>query len=370
MKKQEIGGDFSMDDRLVRTSSRFPHQIFFPKFSDVRYTFLGRMALKYILTEILEEQEIKRVLFPNYLCSSMIQPALELELPVEYYRVTGDNGRISFEYPNCRQGDTLVLMSYFGYRSGADDSVGLRAKGDGAIVVEDSTHRMLSERSYSDAADYVFVSLRKWVALPAGGVALKRSGRFNVEIPLSASIELTRGRLEAMSDKSKYLAGENVDKNEMLARLHSAERTFDGLEEILLADPITMGWLGYVDWTAVTQIRRRNARVLQNILTQKVCLDEKVKESSVTSITPLLNLQEGDTPLFVPIRVNVNERNGLHRELIQNELYMPLHWPLPNEMGAMPETERSLYDETISLVVDQRYDEHAMKLIASNLRDS
>ena len=52
-------------------------------------------------------------------------------------------------------------------------------KNRGVIVIEDITHRLLSNEMRCKEADYCIASIRKWFAVPSGGVAIKQKGSFS-----------------------------------------------------------------------------------------------------------------------------------------------------------------------------------------------
>ena len=59
-------------------------------------------------------------------------------------------------------------------------------------------------------------------------------------------------------------------------------------------------------------------------------------------------LTENDCPLFVPILYK--HRDNLRKELINNRIYCPIHWPCVNGMN-----DSIIYANELSLICDQRY---------------
>ena len=82
----------------------------------------------------------------------------------------------------------------------------------------------------------------------------------------------------------------------------------------------------------------------------------------------IFNDVENDvTPMFFPIYVK-NNRDELRRKLIENEIYCPVHWPIPKQVnGHLNITTKNIYDSILSIPCDQRYQIEDMRRIINEI---
>ena len=80
------------------------------------------------------------------------------------------------------------------------------------------------------------------------------------------------------------------------------------------------------------------------------------------------NLQQADTPLFVPILLDNTIRNDLRKYLTEHSIYCPIHWPKSQYHRMSKETEK-ICDEELSLVCDQRYTEDDMERMVASIKE-
>lgn len=66
-------------------------------------------------------------------------------------------------------------------------------------------------------------------------------------------------------------------------------------------------------------------------------------------------IQDNEIPLFVPLIIRKDLRTELRQFLINNKVYLPIHWPV-SDMHLLDEKSSALYDSELSCVCDQRYD--------------
>ena len=302
--RNEIGSEFWNVLVCEKSNNFFP--------SNTRWFLSGRSALK----AIIAENNFRTVTLPSWCCDSMIKPFIEAGIEVSFYP--------SLEPIERLYSDAVLVMDYFGYSGHSDIS---DYKG---IIIRDVTHSIFS-RSYSDA-DYYFGSLRKWAGFWTGGFAWGIVGEAKGE-----DREYVQLRKTAMEEKSKYIQG-MMDSKEYLKIFAQAEELLDnaGIDAAASRD---IELAKYLDIEKIKEQRRENAKVL---------LDE------FANISIFPSLEDGDCPMFVPIRVPYGKRDELRRYLIAKEVYCPVHWPISSYHRLNDQT-RKIYDEELSLVCDQRY---------------
>ena len=67
----------------------------------------------------------------------------------------------------------------------------------------------------------------------------------------------------------------------------------------------------------------------------------------------IYNIKDGDCPIFVPILIN--ERDSVRKSLIENSIYLPIHWP------SFEGVSNDIVNKELSLVCDQRYKEDVIE---------
>ena len=83
--------------------------------------------------------------------------------------------------------------------------------------------------------------------------------------------------------------------------------------------------------------RRKNVKLIYEKLSKNIKIKFLVN-----------NFKEDDCLLFVPIILNHKDRDDLRKFLIENKIYLPIHWPLEEKIN-------NIFDKELSLICDQRY---------------
>lgn len=305
------------------------------------YQFLlsGRTALDFIIKDIKATKELKTVYMPTYCCYTMIQPFLDNEVAVEFYNVSFENGRFTYEIDFETRCNTVLIMQYFGY---CNETVGQAIKllqDTGKTIIEDATHSWFSDSPYSNCSDYVFASFRKWTGVPCGAVVIKRNDSFYTPMSIDTNHRYIEIRQQAAILKKQYIEDGTGEKEVFLGLFNQAEELLESNYQNYNLPEEYEYVVQRLDGEQIRQKRQANAKHLIEGL--KNC-------KGVESIIQI----DKDAPLFVPIIVRGGKRNELRQYLTNNDVYCPVHWPL-SEQHLINDTE--LYNECLSLVCDQRY---------------
>ena len=310
---KEIGSEFWDAPVIEKANGVFPEQ--------TQWFLSGRHALRAIVQDL---PRIESIALPSWCCDSMIRPFVEAGIKVRFYPVyykAGFSQKFDWNY------DALLIMDYFGYVS--DSSIHENYNG---IIIRDVTHSIFS--STYDDADYYFGSLRKWCGVCTGGFAwgkqLKTSGLQNAEYVFL--------RQSAMNQKSRYITQGVGSKESFLSSFSRAEEVLDK-EVIFDGDPKDAETAKHLNVERIKSQRRENACVLMEAFPEMLIFK---------------TLHKDDCPLFVPVHLSHELRDGLRAYLIQKSIYCPIHWSL-TEYHHLSDEETKLYDEELSLVCDQRY---------------
>ena len=314
------------------------------KKEDKRFFLSGRTALDFIIKNILFEYPcVNSVLLPSYCCHTMIEPFVRNGIQVRFYDVFYDGVGLKIEIPEPKKNEIFYLMKYFGYshKKIIEESY-IRSKWE--LIIEDKTHSLFSRDRDEISVEYRYASCRKWCALSGLGWAIKKNGEFKLRSFDKLHEPYCKMRNQAFEMKKEYMLNQADNKDIFLSM-------FSDAEELLEQD-----YVGYTpdikaiqDYYSLNQIeivekRQRNARYLMKELrelsTVKLLFDEMMEE---------------DVPLFVPILVG-GERGKLRNYLIENTIYLPIHWPLSNDHMDLSNKALCLYQQELSLVCDQRYE--------------
>ena len=335
--------------------------------ADQRLLLSGRTAIDYVLWDI--QAPIKRVYMPSYCCQSMLQPFIHRGISMDFYDVILDARGLSYTIDLNRETDIFFASSYFGYDcTNMDEAIG-EFKDRNIIVIEDTTHRLLGEPSHCKRADYLIASLRKWFALPTGGIAIKMGGEFK-EMDISPPpADLVNKKVQAMIKKGKYIKGnyiqedyiqeENI-KDEFLRLFSEFNLALGQNYKNMGMDHISKKLLSKINIEEIREKRRQNADYLHSNLHSRLRGSDYIK--------PLfkdINIKS-DCPLFVPIIIDEGIRDPLRTYLIKNDIFCPVHWPIPQGHKLDFHTEE-IYKRELSLICDQRYGIKEMQSMMDSL---
>ena len=310
---------------------------------NVQWYLAGRCALQAIISELKKHRTIA---MPSWCCESMIKPFADAGFKIYFYPVYWDKTIIQQIRFDC---DVLLIMDYFGYVS---PLAGLKSyKG---VISRDLTHSLFSGL-YNDA-DYYFGSLRKWCGIWSGGYAWAQDGH-GLLMGDSKDSGYADLREKAMEQKRKYIAGESKNTNKDVIK-EGYLRTFEEAEEILehvgivSAAERDIQLSGKIDEGLIKALHRENAMILRSAFSDYLVFPK---------------MRDTDCPMFVPIIVPNGKRDSLRDFLKKHDIYCPIHWPI-SKYHCLDNEERFLYDNSLSLVCDQRYTKRDMYRIIEKIK--
>lgn len=342
---REIGGEFWLE--TMPDGGSMPDWL--KTGDDYCLLLSGRTAIDFVLGDI--STPVKSVYMASYCCESMLKPFEERNIQIEFYEVSCGKEGIQYTIDVERSCDVFFGISYFGFSGKAADLYMNIFKDKGSIVIEDITHRLLSDVPCFRNADYSIASLRKWFPVPSGGLAIKNNGKFKKQ-NLKKSSNFVEIKVDAMRKKADYINNYKGQGNLRSSDKHVFMNLFSRFNDKLKdnykgyeIDEFSKRYLLNVDVPNVQEKRRDNARFLYKALKNHPFIDFMI---------PFVDFEK-DCPLFMPVLVKRGLREALHKHLILSKIYSPVHWPVscilpPNK------NVRKIYDEELSLICDQRYD--------------
>lgn len=315
----EIGSEFMMDS-FKRGKNEYISLTNYPK----RYVLSGRTGL-FLIAEELKSCGIKSISLPAYCCGSMVAPFIDAGFDVSFYKteLPGEN--------------TVLIMDYFGYLSEKTMDFAMKCKEAGLKIIVDATQTAFSKSRTYDFADYIVVSYRKWFDCLCAAV-YSRNG-FQMPDYVKEKDEYVTTWRGAAQKKRHYIETGLGNKQEFLDLYSKANYMLAVDYKGYKASESEVERFRNIDSTFIREVRRSNAMVLMDMLIGKLDL-------------MFSKIGKEDCPLHVPILMPNHKRTHLRKELIQEAIYCPCHWPVD---AAYPNLRTRFHDEEMSLICDQRY---------------
>ena len=314
-----------------------------------RFYRSGRDALK----QVARLHRGARVLLPALCCESMILPFTLNGCPVDFYKLepdlTGDEADV---ISKAAPGTVLLYMPYFDIQPFTTDFL-TRLRQSGVVLLEDRTQDIIVGRPAPFLPDYTVASIRKWAALPEGGIlktaaALPHAG---------ADGRFGALRRQAMEEKGLYLENGDAElKRDFLAKFHEADALLDESGEPVAMSMENRAYLENIDFARVLATRRRNAAVLEQALAEL---------TAAGKLRPLCK-SENTAGLYYPILLE--NRDAVQQALARKSIYCPVIWPVPAQARDICETCEATAAQVLALPCDQRYTEQDMAYIAETLK--
>lgn len=350
-KPYEIGSHFALENKgaICRKEKEVK---WLPHGDDYSYTFSGRTAIEHALMDILINGKITNVYMPSYCCTSMTQPFIDKNIKIMYYNVYYDSTEgIRYEIDTSIECDIFFAMSYFGLEDfSLNYAIEVFSK-RGSIIIEDITHRLLSNNSHSVKANYSIASIRKWLPIPSGGYIVKHNGLLS-DKPNINSEDVVLQKIEAMKEKHLFLQGGNISKESFLTKFVKFEQELNNINITYKIDNLSLSIIRCTNIDEVKFRRRKNGKVLYEGLCDFDFIEPLIPNPDF----------EEHCPLFIPIMIGNGKRDSLRQYLIEHKVYCPVHWP--NNICV----EKGIQESELSLICDQRYTEKDMEYILGLIR--
>jgi len=312
----------------------------------VRWYGCGRMALQALLDHGQKKLGWRKAWLPSYYCEDV--PATLNRIGIERYPCLP--GRTP-DWPNLREGEVLIRVSYFGWPIEPVDA-------SGGHVIDDFSH--WPGQLPQSSADFAFASLRKCFPLPDGGMAWSPADLELPELPvLSDSHEqLALKRHSAMSLKRAYLLGAEFDKT-------SYRELEQATEAALRADPpsamcgLSLSILNQLPPDFWQAARAENHEALSAQLNGTEAIRLLMPPKDIVPMVAVLRLANRDV------------RDELRRMLAAEAIYTAVLWPPPAGPGDWYGTEeQSFSDTTLCVHIDGRYRTDDIVRVAEKIRAS
>ncbi len=333
MKNNSIGGEFEIHPDLLKINNS--HVNYF----DSKFFFSSGRASLY---NILKNEPMEKVFIPDYVCPCVDVTALEAEKKIIKYHI---NHNLLPEIPETKEAVIFLLVNHFSLCSVDNLIEEIRTKIPNGVIILDDVQALWDLKNKHNA-DYVFSSYRKWLPVPDGSpVQTLRDIKDYSDRKNEFSINKVIGSLLKF-----YRNYEEVNDEDYLHFFEDGESKLD-VNWNCKPSSFSMNILNNIDYDFIEKRRKENFSYLYEklpyeILNGDIAVDYKkiVDNSSI--------------PMFFP--VFLTKRNELRRELMKNNIFCPVHWPLENN---------KISEKELSLVIDQRYSQEDMERVVKVIKD-
>ncbi len=350
---REIGSEFHLSQAGGITRNMEP-SLGLDLCRDQVFVRSGREAIGVVLDHI--EVTTRIAVLPSYVCTSMVDPFLQRGYDVRYFGVdrsfVPSIEDLRMALSACP--DVLLVIDWFGMNTNTDVVATARELRPATLIIEDRTHSLFNGH-HGLMPDFVVASLRKWLALPDGGVAASYVLRFSP--PEKLDSQFPKMRREAMLLKDTYLkSGESSMKNEFRRVLLEAENDLRNTMNIHPMTEESLSLLGMLDHNGMVLQRRENYNHLRTALPR---LPLKIIRNE--------SLVDTECPFCFPILAQ-GFRDELKEWLAQRGVYCPVIWPLPESAYHNYQDAAYLSNSILCIPCDQRYSLGDMDYVSDMLR--
>ncbi len=340
----EIGSEFWLFDLPKKHLDGSPFWI--RSWGNNILTSSGRGALTLLLEKIEERILCNTALLPSYICSSIVAPFIENGYTCYYYDINQElySQKESVDFFLKEPVGVFLHMGYYGFPT--NESLGEQIKQfkyNGTIIIEDITHTLFSQYSRFKENDYYIASLRKWTGLPSGGFLAAKYN--NIQDTLSVQSHFYNIRKKALLLKGQFIKSNIQELKQIyLDMFKEGEHILDSDLKPYLIDITSNTIIQELDVCSLIKKRRQNFLSLLEF-TKKIdgieCIFDK--------------LPNNICPFFFPIYVQKGRKDKLRKKLSKENIYCPVHWPIPEQINLDQSYSKMIYDNIMSLPCDQRY---------------
>lgn len=309
------------------------------------YHASGRAAL-YSILQSLKERHIKRVLLPDYLCSTIVTTVVSSQLEYDFYSL---NESLLPDIVNigskADESTAILIINYFGMQDLSSSASAVKKLSEKIPVIVDDVQALYSYlTSELSDIDYSFTSLRKWLPVPDGGLVQSKNNL--ITTPDNVNSFWVK-KLNGLALKS--MRADIRDMDEVYLRL--LEDGENMIDQFLAArgSEVTQMVFEHTDLEAVATKRRNNASFILSGLKN-------------IGIEPIIAPRHDSVPFFIPLVLE--NRDMVRKELFRQNIFCPVHWPLD---GLKLDWGAYMAAHELSIIIDQRYDIDDLRRILSVL---
>ncbi|QQO09527.1 hypothetical protein [Breznakiella homolactica] len=338
----KVGGMFCLESTQGEVQD-FPGSLE----GDLRFFMSGRCGIYYSLLDLKQRDEKLKAYLPAYTCETVIDSYVKAGYSLRFYDVSPELLTPVFDEAAIPDISVLNLCGYYGFSSYSRDFV-RKCSDSGAAVLHDITHSVFSSDGIDGHAAYAAGSLRKWMGIPSGGIAVKRRGQFTLPT-LPPEEEHIAGRIACFETREKVLKGEPGATEEAVGDIFwKTELRLRRMFDVFESDETSKEIIAHYPYRDAIAKRRENFRAV---------LERNPFSSSLRPVFP--DLPEGVCPSHFPLYAE--DRDRAQEILGRRGIKSTVYWPVPPHLDPAdyPGAEY-IYAHILSVPVDQRYSREEM----------
>lgn len=331
--------------------------------SDLKDLMSGRCAIHLALETLDLPPEDRIAYLPAYTCETVLAPFHALNYRLRFYAID-EAFRPHFESERLQEAKLLLITGYYGRKSYQEAFLDERPlwseqelvstlqpfQRQGLKLFMDLTHSIFDADPFLPGWDVAAASLRKWLPIASGGLAMIREGR--LKAPALPVHEAHVALREELYDLAEAQAPQLMDcfwKGErLLRRLHGS---YASDEDSALKRQL-------IDRQTLVEKRRVNVLRLEKALPKSAYF----KSGALAFTLPFGPLGAGACPSH--FTVLSDQRDALQRHFEAAKIHSSIYWPLLEDLPvALKKESRRITDRVLSLPIDQRYGNDAMERI-------
>ncbi len=345
-----IGGMFTLEPQTIG-ETHFLQGIG----TDTRHYMSGRCALYACLKEIRATNTGHKAYVPAYTCETVLSSYEKAGYDICFYDVDRVGLTPLFKENDLQGVSVLGLCGYFGFSS-YDKGFVRYAKEQGVTVLQDTTHSIFSLDGHSADADYYAGSVRKWMGIASGGIAIRREGSFTFPMLPSEEAHL-KGRYIAMQYRQDALdTGDNAYDRQASEVFWKTEMSLRKMFDVFQGDARSEDIITHYNSKSLFERRRSNYQtVLDNLLQSDRC----------RAVFP--SLDDASCPSHFCFYSN--DREQVQKQLETMGIRSTVYWPQPPMLRHPEQMPHAawIYDHIASVQIDQRYGKHDMEYLGKSL---
>jgi len=313
----------------------------------------GRDALK----AAAREYEPTVALLPSLACDSMVLPFKLFNHRVIFYKLQNDfsidTNDLLEKLSSFKNNKSILLlyMNYFGNEAMPLKELNkLKENFSNLIFINDITQTFFVKEKTDFIPHYVIASLRKWIAIPDGGLLWN-----NIPLRYSSFLNDNRffnKRLSAQNMRYEFLENGDLSlKPEFRHIFSTVSDIIDESSEIARMSEYSYQLAKKENLDEISRKRTKNAQVLIKELGGEVSFIQKDANKC--------NLYVG---------VLIEDRNRVQAELAKEGIFSTIIWPLSDEQKKTDDFAKYVEEHMLAIYCDQRYNEDDMKYVASEIK--
>lgn len=343
----EIGGFFPYD--IISTEENSYIELMCKSPGDVKHLMSGRCAIYLCLQDSLLTDKRKVAYLPSYTCETVNGCFVKCGYEIYYYDINEQLIPL-FDESLIEKISFLLICGYYGFTN-FDIEFVKKCRANGVTVMQDTTHTAFSPVGPCPETDYIAVSLRKWMGVTSGGLAVKRNGTFGIS-PIPIHKEHLKIRDRALSTRQEYeTTGDDTLRKISYDAFWEAEWMLRKIYDMQEGDKASLNTILHYPLQDAVEKRRENYAYLLKHLPYN------------PTVRPIFSELPKDTcPMFFPFLCN--DRQSLMKHLDTNGIPPKVYWSIPPfiDIDQYPGAEY-IYEHIMSISCDQRFTEKDMQKV-------